>query len=653
MCGIAGIFDTRGLPVKRQEVAAMCQALVRRGPDDEDYYINDSIGLGMRRLSIIDLATGHQPVANEDGRVQVVLNGEIYNYRELRQVLEARGHRFGTASDTEVIVHLYEEYGPECVHKLRGMFAFALWDDRCKKLLVVRDRLGIKPLFYGEFDGKLVFASELKALLQLPWVKRELDWSAVAHLFSFLTTPQDQSIVAGIYKLEPGHLLSIEPNQPVKKSQYWDVLFEDDSSHNEKFFVEKLREHLEESVKLRMICDVPFGAFLSGGIDSGAVVATMARQSSQPIKTFTIGFPEKDFNESFHARQVAKAFGTEHHELILEPDVLGILSDLAWHLDEPFGDSSAIPTYMVSKLAAEHVKVVLSGDGGDELFAGYDKYRVEQRERRYHHIPQVIRSLFGAVGDRMAEGRKGRNFLRHIALNGADRYLDSITMFDREGKNTLFLAPVVEQVLAAEPWRDLVTCLGSENSHWLSALQYFDIKTYLPLDILTKVDRMSMANSLEARVPLLDHKLVEFAATIPPQLRLRDGSAKHIFKCAMRGILPDSIIDRPKQGFAVPLGRWFRGELNNFVRDLLLSPTCRARHIFNPDYIEKLLLLQSRGRPLDLQLWTLISFELWCRTFLDQPIAFGKSQPLPVLQSGSLSMTGGKLPAYAEQGRRQ
>jgi asparagine synthase (glutamine-hydrolysing) len=629
MCGIAGIFGIRGEPVEQFEVEAMCDALVLRGPDDEGYYINGSVGLGMRRLSIIDLATGQQPVHNEDGSIQVVLNGEIYNFQELRAEMEARGHQFYTASDTEVIVHLYEEYGAECVHKLRGMFAFALWDDRSKKLLLARDRLGIKPLFFGEFDGKLVFASELKALLQLPWVKRELNWSSVAHLFSFSTTPRSESIIDGVHKLQPGHILTIEHGKPPSIHCHWDVSFDADTVHDEDYFVEGLRERLEESVRLRMICDVPFGAFLSGGVDSSAVVATMSRLSDRPVKTFTIGFAEKEFSEIAHAREVAKAFGTEHHELILEPDVIGMLEDLAWHLDEPFGDSSAIPTYMVSRLAAQHVKVVLTGDGGDEVFAGYDKYSVEQRERRYRHIPSLFRSLLGTVGGRMAEGMKGRNFLRHIALNGSDRYLHAGSLFDRQARGALFQESAAERMLAEDPWRDLAACLAREDSHWLSAIQYLDFKTYLPLDILTKVDRMSMAHSLEARVPLLDHKLVEFAAAIPPDLKLHNGRTKHIFKQALKGILPEQIIDRRKQGFAVPLGRWFRGELNGFVRDLLLSPTSRARNIFNPDYIEKLLLLQGRGRPLDLQLWTLISFELWCRTFLDHPKVFSKRYAAP------------------------
>jgi asparagine synthase (glutamine-hydrolysing) len=620
MCGIAGIFGTNGAPVEFGEIKAMCDVLEHRGPNDEGFYINGNVGLGMRRLSIVDLATGKQPVSNEDGTVHVVLNGEIYNFKQLRQELQARGHSFYTSTDTEVIVHLYEEYGTECVHRLRGMFGFALWDERRQRLLIARDRLGIKPLFYGEFGGRLMFASELKSLLQLPDVDRELNWTSVGHLMSFLSTPASESIIAGIHKLEPGHLLTVERGTSLQITRYWDVKFEADHSQTEEQCVGKLRELLHESVKLRMDCDVPFGAFLSGGVDSSAVVATMAAQSSISIKTFSIGFSEEKYNEAPYARRVSKIFGTDHHELVLEPDVLNIIDDLVWHLDEPFGDSSAIPTYMVSKLASEHVTVVLSGDGGDELFAGYDKYLVEQRERKYRHIPAALRTMLGAVGARMREGAKGRNFLRHIALDGADRYLDATRMFGTDEKRSLFRPEIADLVIRDDPLRELAIDLEKKGMHWLSAIQYMDIKHYLPLDILTKVDRMSMAHSIEARVPLLDHKLVEFAATIPPQYKLRDGSTKHILKKALRGVLPDSIIDRRKQGFAVPLGTWFRGELNGFVHDLLLSETSKSRQIFNAEYIEKLLAMHSRGRHLDLQLWTLISFELWCRKFLDAPI---------------------------------
>ena len=598
----------------------MCAALAHRGPDDEGFCLgkDKSVGLGMRRLSIIDLQTGRQPVHNEDGRVWVVFNGEIYNFRDLRRKLEQRGHVFSTATDTEVIVHLYEEYGQHCVEKLRGMFAFALWDDRLKLLLLARDRLGIKPLYYAEVGGRLLFASELKAILQVPEVQRSLSWRAVSRLFTGLTTPPAESIIEGVRKLEPGHLLIASPGKNTQTEPYWEVRFEPDYSRSEEDYAEELRERLEESVALHLVSDVPLGAFLSGGIDSSSVVATMARLTSSPVKTFSIGFTDEDYNELHYARLVAQRFGTDHHELILEPNVVDILEDLAWYLDEPFGDPSAIPTFMVSKLAADHVTVVLSGDGGDELFAGYDKYLVEGRERRFRFVPTRIRRLFGLLSRLMPEGMRGRNLLRHFSLPEAERCLDAVTLFRLEDKQKLFRKEAFERLSHDDPFRPEAEELKRGDGHWLTRLQSLDLKRYLPLDILTKVDRMSMAHSIETRVPLLDHKLVEFAATIPPELQLRSGTTKYIFKRAMRGILPDEIIDRPKHGFAVPLGRWFRGQLGDFVRELLLSETSRRRGIFNPAYIEQLVQRHENGRELDLHLWTLISFELWCRTFLDR-----------------------------------
>ena len=616
MCGIAGIASLNGRPVGLDELRWMCAAMVHRGPDDDGFHLADGIGLGMRRLSIIDLHTGRQPIRNEDGSIWVVFNGELYNCAQQRRELERLGHSFYTSTDTEIIVHLYEEYGMRCMEKMRGMFVFALWDERRKKLLIARDRLGIKPLYYAEVGGRLIFASELKAVLQVPEIERTLNFNAVNHLFSFLSTPHTESIIEGVHKLEPGHFLTASAEEGISVEPYWNVKFEPDYGKSEEYFVERLRELLQESVRLRMIADVPLGAFLSGGIDSSAIVATMAGISSTPVKTFSIGFPEGDFNELSHAKRVAEKFGTEHHELMLEPDVLDIVEDLAWHLDEPFGDSSAIPTYMVSKLASQHVTVVLSGDGGDELFAGYDRYLVEERERKYRFLPAFIRQGLASVASRMPYGMKGKNFLRHMALSGPDRYLDAGTLFRRDEKQKLFQNEAFE-LMGSDPAQAKAKFLAEANGNWLSALQYFDLKNYLPLDILTKVDRMSMAHSIEARVPLVDHKLVEFAATIPPELKLKNGVTKYIFKRAMRGILPDEIIDRRKQGFAVPLGRWFRGKLGSFVRDLVLSDTSRRRGIVNPAYVENLLHWHEKGRNLDLQLWTLISFELWCRTFLD------------------------------------
>jgi len=618
MCGIAGILSLDGSPVHEGEIRRMCGAMVHRGPDGEGYYGRPGVGLGMRRLSIIDLATGDQPVRNEDGTAWVVFNGEIYNYRELRRDLEGRGHAFYTATDTETIVHLYEDKGARCVDDLRGMFTFAVWDERTRSLLLARDRLGIKPLYYVEAGGRLAFASELKVLLQLEEVERRIDWTALSHLLAFMSTPESQSIVAGVRKLPPGHVLTASAERGIRVQRYWDVAFQPDRARSEDSLVEELRALLVEAVRLHMVSDVPLGAFLSGGIDSSAVVATMAGLSGRPVKTFSIGFPDAGFSELAEARRVAEAFGTEHHELVLEPDVLGVIDDLARSLDEPFGDSSAIPTYMVSKLAAEHVKVVLSGDGGDELFAGYDKYVVEGRERAWRHLPSPVRAVLRSVAQALPERMRGRRFLGHVSLPGPERYIDAVSLFRREQVRRLLRPEVHELLDGYDPWApeaERLRLTGSDT-HWLSSLQALDLRTYLPLDILTKVDRMTMAHSLEARPPLLDHKLVEFAARVPPELQMQNGATKALFKRALRGILPAETIERPKRGFAIPLGRWFRGGLGGFVEDLLLSEGSRCRDVFDPTQVRRLVERQDPRESMGLELWTLLSFELWCRTFL-------------------------------------
>jgi asparagine synthase (glutamine-hydrolysing) len=620
MCGIAGIVTFQDVTPDLEELHSMCGSLAHRGPDDYGFLLRPHAALGMRRLSIIDLDGGRQPVSNEDGSVTVVFNGEIYNYRELRRELLARGHALATSSDTETLVHLYEDHGPRLVEKLRGMFAFAIWDERRRRLLLARDRFGIKPLYYMVHEGRLLFGSELKTILQARGVPRELDWDAVGHLFTFLSTPLSESVVSGIRKLEPAHILTASAEHGLQIERYWDMRFQPDHGASEEHLAGRLAELLEESVRLHMVSDVPVGAFLSGGIDSSSVVAMMSRLSDTPIKTFSIGFPEEDYSELRYARMVARRFGTDHHELVLEPDVLSVIEDLAWYLDEPFGDSSAIPTYMVSKLAAQHVKVVLSGDGGDEIFAGYDRYRIEARERGWRFVPAAAREALGLVGRLMPDGMRGRNYLRHVSLPGPQRYLDGATLFRREDMRRLFHPDAFARVAREDPLASRLAVLTSGQDHWLSALQQLDIRHYLPLDILTKVDRMSMAHSLEARVPLLDHVLAEFAATIPPGMKLRQGRTKHIFKRALEGTLPGEILHRPKRGFAVPLGRWFRGSLNSFLRDLLLSSRCRERGILDTAHIARLLDRHDRGRELDLHLWTLISFEMWCRRFLDEPI---------------------------------
>jgi asparagine synthase (glutamine-hydrolysing) len=496
------------------------------------------------------------------------------------------------------------------------MFALAIWDARRRQILLARDRLGIKPLYYAESDGELLFASELKSILRLGRVPRALDWEAVRHLFTFLVTPPAQSIVAGVKKLEPARVAVARDGSSLRTQRYWDVEFEPDREATEAELVERLRGLLEESVALHQVSDVPVGAFLSGGIDSSAVVAMMSQAATRPVKTFSVGFADADFSELEPARQVATLCGTDHHELVLEPDVVPLVDDIAWVLDEPFGDTSAIPTYMVSKLAAQHVKVVLTGDGGDEIFAGYDKYVVEDRERAYDLMPASLRRAAGAVGAVMPEGMRGRRFLRHLALDGPRRYLDAQSIVHPDEMASLFTPDAAARMAPYDPWRLPIEHLCGAPD-WISAVQYGDLQSYLPLDVLTKVDRMTMAHSLEARPPLLDHRLVEFAATIPPELRYRDGTTKYLFKQALRELLPGTIIDRRKQGFAVPLARWFRGPLAGYARDVLLSDSSRHRGVLNPAAVEKRLYLHQRGRDLDLQLWTMLSFELWCRRFLD------------------------------------
>ena len=618
MCGIAGIVAQRDQPVLAEELHAMCAALVSRGPDDEGAFVGHRAGLAMRRLSIIDLETGHQPVSNEDGSIWVVLNGEIYNYRQLRNELERRGHQFVTSTDTEVIVHLYEERGDDCVHALRGMFAFAIWDERRQRLMLARDRIGIKPLYYGTVAGRFIFASELKAVLQLPEVERRLNWQAVAHLLAYATTPSNESIVEGIRKLEPGHRLWLEPDKEPVVERYWALRFLPDPQRSEEDTIEELRAKFRESVRYHLVSDVPVGAFLSGGIDSSAVVASMAMMATGRIKTFSIGFREQEFNELPYARLVAKRFGTDHHELVLEPDILDLLDHFAWDLDEPFGDASAIPTYMVSRLASQQVKVVLSGDGGDELFGGYDSYVTEGRDRWARFLPATIRTLLAGVSGLLPEDARGKQFLEYLSKPDGERYLFANTLFRSGHQRELLTGEAREQVAAAQPERPRLDRFLGWKGHWLSALQDHDFRYYLPLDILTKVDRMSMAHSLEARVPLLDHSFVEFAATIPADWKWHQGRTKHIFIKSLRGLLPDEILDRSKKGFGVPLNRWFRGPLRPLVRELLLSDSCRKRGIFNEAYLNRLITRQEQGRSLDFHMWTLMSFELWCRTFLDR-----------------------------------
>jgi asparagine synthase (glutamine-hydrolysing) len=613
MCGIFGLFGTDpGSPVPREWLDAMGRSLTHRGPDAEGYHLDGALGLGMRRLSIIDLATGDQPIGNEDGSVRVVFNGEIYNYRELRAELTARGHRLATTSDTEVLVHLYEDHGEALAARLRGMFAFALWDERRRTLLLGRDRLGIKPLYYADSPRGLVFGSELKALLEIPWLERRVDRTGLEAYLRWGYVPDPLTILTGVHKLPPGHTLAVQAGRPVRLRRYWDptaafraptVIASEEEAR------EGLLERLADAVRSHLVSDVPLGAFLSGGLDSTTVVWLMAREAGARVRTFSIGFREAAFDETPYARRVAEWLETDHHEQIVEPDDLDVLDEILGAFDEPFADASAIPTYFVSRLARQHVKVALSGDGGDELFAGYDRYVVDHRRRRVGFLGDAglggpLRRLSGAL----AEGTPGKNYLYNLSLPRLDRYLDAVSMFPARALAGL-LDPGPARNGGADPAPGIAPLLRSvQDLDPLSRLQALDLQTYLPGDILTKVDRMSMAVSLEARVPLLDHPLVEYAASLPPRLRFRAGETKYLLRRLLRGRVPDEVLTRPKRGFAVPLEAWFSTRLPSFFADRLGDGKRLGDAGIRPEAVRELRdLYLARQRPEHCsQLWALV-----------------------------------------------
>jgi asparagine synthase (glutamine-hydrolysing) len=627
MCGIAGMFGPEtamSAGERRGVLAQMCQVIEHRGPDDEGFYIDGGLAIGMRRLSIIDLFTGRQPITNEDGSVWIVFNGEIYNFQEIRADLVRRGHTFETGTDTEVIVHLYEDEGERCVERLRGMFAFAIWDKRDRKLFIARDRVGVKPLHYAIVGDTLIFASEIKSILQHPAVTREANLEAISDFLTFGYVPDPASAFKGIYKLLPGHTLSFKDGR-LKTRCYWDFEYHQkgrsEPPRPESYYTERIRELLAESVRLRLISDVPLGAFLSGGIDSSTVVAMMAREMDRPVKTFSIGFTESSFDELQYARMTAKHFNTEHHEFIVTPDVCKLVEEIIWHHDEPFADVSSIPTYIVSKMAREHVTVILSGDGGDEVFGGYERYLIDRKREVFERIPAFLRRhLMLRVSRMIPRAAYGKNFLRNVSLDSNARYVDSISYFDEDAKRGLLSADVRRWLAgrrSSDAFRELLSVPTS--SERLDHLLYLDSKTYLPGDILTKVDRMSMAHSVEAREPLLDHKLIEFAETIPASLKLRGSVGKHILKAAVRGLIPDEIIHRQKQGFGVPIRRWFNTELRELLYDTLTDRRTRQRGYFNQKAVDEILDEHRRcRRDNSTHLWGLLTLELWHRAFIDR-----------------------------------
>lgn len=622
MCGIAGIFEYQRKETMSEDfVRRMTDTIVHRGPDDEGIYVGPGLGFGFRRLSIIDLSGGHQPISNEDGRMWVMLNGEIYNYSELRKDLEGRGHRFATRSDTETIVHLYEEYGEDCFRRLRGMFAIALWDSVKRKLLLARDRLGKKPLFYAADKNRILFGSELKTLLANDGLPRDVDLKALSDYFSFGYIPAPKTIYRAVRKVMPGHYL-VASVEGVKETAYWDISFAKTEERSEAEWCELLRHELCEATRVRLMSDVPLGAFLSGGVDSSSIVAMMAHLMKRPVTTCSIGFEEKEYDEADFARQVAAQFHTDHHEQIVHPSALEIMDKLVWHYDEPFADSSAIPTYYVSKVARQNVTVALGGDGGDESFAGYRRYFFDQFENRLRRFvpPAVRRNVFGPLGrvypplawaPRVFRGKATLQSLSRDPLEG---YFNSISVFRPDDKARLLSG-------------DFRKCLGGYDSigvlrHYydragtddlLSRIQYVDIKTYLPDDILAKVDRASMAVSLEVRAPLLDHQLMERVATIPSSLKLRGRTGKYIFKKALEPVLPRDILYRSKQGFAVPLARWFRTDLKEMTYDAIFSSN---DGILDLAYLKKVW-QQHQNNVYDRSpnLWAVLMFRKWQETF--------------------------------------
>ena len=624
MCGICGVIQLDGKPVTRPLLRSMNDRLRHRGPDGAGYFIDGNVGLAMRRLSIIDIAGSDQPLTNEDESVALIFNGEIYNYRELRHELSARGHRFRTEGDGETIAHLYEEYGNDCWQHLRGMVAVALWDKRKKHLLLARDRMGQKPLYYYHDRDVFVFASEIKALLAHPAVPRLSSFtadggSALAQYLSYGTMPAPSTAFQNIFMLPPATWLQVSFSGEAQARRYWELprAAPPDARARAADHIEPTREKLAEAVKLRLMSDVPLGAFLSGGLDSSLIVALMRRHSNAAVKTFSIGFEGDDsFDETPYAEQVAKHLGTDHQTFRVQPKAMNLLTDLVWHHDQPFADGSAIPTVLVSKLTREQVTVALTGDGGDELFAGYERFYAAQLFQRMSPLPKPLwrglSSLLAALPEGAAyddKVKRARRFANAASMSIANGYFDLARVFSAE---------LIGQLRASDgtDTADFSRYLDASDDP-VTGLLNANMRSYLPDDLLIKADRCSMAASLEARAPFLDHELVEQAAAIPFNLKLKGAHSKFILKEMARGILPDAIIDRKKHGFGIPLGAWLRRDMTP-ARDILLSRRARERGLWQPDVVERLINEHQSGkRDYNRQLWALLTLEEWHRQFID------------------------------------
>ncbi|HEY3104767.1 MAG TPA: asparagine synthase (glutamine-hydrolyzing) [Pyrinomonadaceae bacterium] len=626
MCGIAGIVRADGAPVDRDLLQRMNEAIRHRGPDEDGFYFNDGVGLAMRRLAIIDLKSGQQPIHNHDRTKWLIFNGEIYNYREVRAQLEKLGHQFYTDSDTEVVVAAYDEYGTECPKHLRGMFAFAIWDERDKSLFLARDRVGKKPLLYAQLPGQLVFGSEFSALVLHPDISRDVDFEAIHHYLSFICVPAPLTAYRAIRKLEPGHWL-LWRNGEIKIERYWQLDFSKKTSITETEAGERLIDLLRESVRIRLMSEVPLGAFLSGGIDSSAVVALMAQESSERVKTFSIGFEEQDFSELHHARRVAEHVGADHHEFIVRPDAMEILPTLVEHYGEPFADSSAIPSYYVSRETRQYVTVALNGDGGDECFAGYERYAAMSLAQTYSALPAVVRKgLIGNVTGALPTPKsranpvgKAKRFIAAASLSPIERYLRWISSFDEEAKQNLYTESFRAETASfrtagfIEPWFAKANGAGIVDAALLT-----DTMTYLPNDLLVKMDIASMTVSLEARSPFLDHHLMEFAASLPEKMKLRRLTTKHLLKKVLKEIVPGENLTRRKMGFGVPIGYWFRSSMQRFLRETLLSEKALRRGLFKPERV-RAIVDEHVDHKADHshRLWSLLMLELWFERFID------------------------------------
>lgn len=625
MCGICGILNFgMNESVNKETLKRMCTVMSHRGPDDEGFFVEENVGLGMRRLSIIDLSTGHQPISNEDGTVWIVFNGEIYNHLALREELLSKGHKFSTSTDTEAIVHAYEEYGEDCVSKLRGMFAFAIWDKGKKKLFIGRDRLGIKPLYYYFDDKRFIFGSELKVILQYPGIPKDLDLEALDNFLTFEYIPAPLTIFKSVKKLPQAHTLSIEKGR-ISINEYWELYFKE-TKRTEEEVCDELYNILKEAVKMRLMSDVPLGAFLSGGIDSSTVVGLMSEVMDRPVKTFSIGFDDPSYNELHYARTVAKHFGTDHTELVIKPDIADWVDRLIKYLDEPFGDFSIFPTFLVSELARRHVTVTLSGDGGDELFAGYEYYIADKMENYYRKLPAIFRerlipSIVASIppsSQKKGLVNKTKRFVEGTLHPRRLRHFRWAKFFGEEEKSLLYSEEVKRELEGVDTYLPFTMYFtGSNGADYLGQELYADIKTYLCDDILVKVDRMSMANSLEARVPFLDHKFVEFVATVPSSMKLNGFKSKYILKKAMVRLLPRDILYRDKQGFSIPIKNWLMNELRPLMENALSSERIKREGLFNPPYIDRLKTEHLNGvENHSHRLWALMVFEIWRDLYL-------------------------------------